>query len=97
MGHSLDVYVRNSNGSPMVGVGIEMTIDGIVCGGSLHDCADDEGHVQFDTGSGFEDSRELAYVGDRWFGPFQISGGSYTIRLAASFKSGVHYSACAMM
>jgi hypothetical protein len=81
MSHSLDVYVRSSDGNPMIGVGVEVTINGIECGGSLHECTDDKGHAHFETASGFVDYRELTYVGDRWFGPFQFSGGCYTIRL----------------
>lgn len=81
MSHSLDVYVRNSSGKPMAGVAVEITIDGIVCGGTLHEITDSGGCARFETASGFEDHREIACVGDRWFGPFLASDGSYTIRI----------------
>ncbi len=81
MNHGLDVCVRNSNGKPMVGVGVEIFIDGIVCGGSLHGSTNNDGCAHFETADWLDDCREILYAGDRSFGPFQFPEGIYTIRL----------------
>ena len=81
MGYSLDVYVQNGNGNPVADMGVEIAIDGIVCGGSLRGLTDGEGRAHFETGTGFEDRRRLAYAGDRRFGPFRLAGGLYTVEL----------------
>ncbi len=81
MNHGLDVCVRNSSGNPIIGMGVRILVDGIVCGGSLHECTNKEGCAHFETADWLDDCREIMYAGDRWFGPYEFPEGIYTIRL----------------
>lgn len=81
MNNGLNVCVRNSTGNPMVGVKVQLIVDGIVCGGALNECTNDEGCAHFATADWLDDCREIMYAGDRWFGPFAFPEGVYTIRL----------------
>ncbi len=81
MSHGLDVNVRNRNGDPIVGVGVEVVIDAYVCGGPLHTSTDNAGHAHFETADWLDDNREVTYIGKRWFGPFQFSEGVYSIHI----------------
>ena len=82
MSHSLSVQVLNSDGDPVDGVDVEMTIEGIWKGGSLSAYTDSSGHAEFETAADYESYRELWIVasGQR-FGPYRISAGSYTVTL----------------
>lgn len=82
MGHNLDVQVLDSEGEPVSGTEVEVFIVGIWKGGSLYEYTDDDGHAEFETAADYEDTRELYITahGQR-FGPYEISGGSYTVQL----------------
>ena len=82
MSHSLDVYVIDSDEDPVSGVEVEILIDGFIKGGSLTEYTDDEGHAEFETADDYEDSRQLKIkVRNEWFGPYYISGGTYTVQI----------------
>lgn len=80
MSHSLDVQVLDCDGDPMEGV--EVIIEGIFSGGSLDGTTDSDGHAEFETTDDYESYRKLnSYVCGQSFGPYDISGGSYTVQL----------------
>jgi hypothetical protein len=82
MGHCLDVQVLDRDGDPIKGVGVKIIIDGILTGGALEAFTDDEGHAEFETADDYEPYRDLnIYVRGQSFGPYDISGGSYTVQL----------------
>ncbi|HUO99038.1 MAG TPA: hypothetical protein VMU01_10235 [Rhizomicrobium sp.] len=81
MNQGLHVCVRSGSGNPMPGVGVQVLVDGIVCGGSLHECTSNDGCAHFKTAAWLDDCRQITYAGDRWFGPFEFPEGNYSIRL----------------
>ncbi|MEX2650528.1 MAG: hypothetical protein WD673_16100 [Alphaproteobacteria bacterium] len=83
MSHNLDVYVLDSDGNPISeGARVKIIIDGTFSGGALEEFTDDEGHASFETADDYEGSRQLnIYVRGQSFGPYYISGGSYTVAL----------------
>jgi hypothetical protein len=82
MSHNLSVYVLDSDGDPVRGVEVTIYIDGFFKGGSLEEYTDDEGHAEFETADDYEGSRQLKIqVREQTFGPYYISGGSYTVEL----------------
>lgn len=81
MGNYLDVQVLDPDGEPITGVEVKIGIDGIFSGGFLEEFTDDEGHASFETADEYEPSRHLTiYVRGQSFGPYDIGGGSYTVR-----------------
>lgn len=83
MSNNLDVFVTDSDGSPVEGAKVRIIIEGLFSGGSLEEFTDDEGHAEFETGGDYEDSRELTiYVRGESFGPYEIGGGAYTVELS---------------
>ena len=82
MGHSLDVYVIDSDGSPVTHTEVRVSIEGFWKGGGISEYTDDDGHAEFETADDYEDSRELTIVvhGER-FGPYSIGDGRYTVQL----------------
>jgi hypothetical protein len=82
MGHHLDVYVTDERGSPVKGAEVEIIIEGIWKGGSLRSFTGRDGHAGFQTASDYESSRKLKIrVRGRYFGPYRIGGGAYTVEL----------------
>lgn len=82
MGHSLDVQVLDSDGDSMEGVNVQIVIDGLFSGGSLEEFTDSDGHAEFETAGDYESYRKLSiYVRGQSFGPYEISGGAYTVQL----------------
>jgi len=82
MGHFLDVQVLDEDGDPVRGADVEILIKGIWKGGTLNEFTDEDGHAEFETAADYEDSRELwITVRKQRFGPFEIGGGAYTVRL----------------
>lgn len=82
MGHNLDVCVLDSADDPVKGAKVKVFIKGFWKGGSLEEFTDEEGHAEFVTAAEYEDGRELTiHVRGQSFGPYSISGGSYTVQL----------------
>lgn len=82
MGHFLDVYVLDRDGDPVEGTEVTIDIAGIWKGGTLEEYTDSEGHAEFETAENYEPSRGLTiYVRGQSFGPYEISGGAYTVNL----------------
>ena len=82
MSHNLSVYVLDSRNRPVQGARVRVVIAGLFSGGQLDEFTDDDGHANFEAGGNYEDSRELhIYVRGEEFGPYEISGGSYTVML----------------
>jgi hypothetical protein len=82
MSHSLDVQVLDCDGDPKEGVKVKIIIKGNISGGSLEEFTDSDGHAEFETAGDYESYRELKiYVRGQSFGPYDISGGAYTVRL----------------
>jgi hypothetical protein len=82
MGHYLNVQVLNRDGDPLNRVRVKIDIAGIWKGGELVEYTDSSGHAEFETAADYEDTRTLMiYVRDQSFGPYEISGGSYTVNL----------------
>lgn len=85
MSHYLSVEVLDSDGDPVkhakVSVWLESNLG--LRGGRLEPAfTDDSGHAEFETAQDYDDSHELYIrVKDQRFGPFEISGGSYTVQL----------------
>ena len=81
MGNSIDVYVVDSDGDPVSGKHVKITVTGIFSGGELEEYTDDEGHASFETADDYEDSREIYIrVGDH-LSKQEIGGGAFTIQL----------------
>ncbi len=77
MSNRIDVYVVDSDGDPVTGKLVEITVTGIFSGGGT----DDEGHASFETTGDYEDSREIYIrVGDH-LEKQDIGGGAYTVQL----------------
>lgn len=82
MSHYLDVQVLDSDGYAMAGVKVKIIIDGLFSGGALEEFTDGSGHAEFETAGNYESYRGLSiYVRGQAFGPYNISGGSYTVQL----------------
>lgn len=82
MGHCLNVKALDSKGNPLKGTKVKIIIDGLFKGGSLEKFTDGGGHAEFKTAENYESYRKLnIYVQGQSFGPYEISGGAYTVRL----------------
>jgi hypothetical protein len=82
MGHRLNVFVIDSDGEPVTGRKVTVDIEGVWKGGTLDQYTDEDGHAEFETAANYESYRQLTiYVGGQSFGPYEISGGSYTVQL----------------
>ena len=82
MGHRLNVFVTDSDGEPVTGRKVTVNIEGLWKGGTLNEYTDEDGHAEFETAADYESYRELTiHVAGQSFGPYDISGGSYTVEL----------------
>lgn len=82
MSHNLTVQVLDSDGDPVSGEDVMISIEGVLSGGYLEETTDSDGIAEFETAQDYEDSRELSIiVQNQRFGPYEIEGGSYTVTL----------------
>jgi len=82
MSHSLDVYALDREGKPLTGARVKIFIEGILKGGTIIEYTDGDGHAEFETADDYESSRNIyIYVREQSFGPYNISGGAYTVQL----------------
>lgn len=82
MAHNLSVQVLDKNGRTIKGACVVIYIEGMFSGGKLEGYTGGEGVAEFKTGGDYESSRKLHIkVRGETFGPYRISGGSYTVQL----------------
>jgi uncharacterized GH25 family protein len=82
MGNVLDVHVLDDAGEPLKGAEVQVQVEGIFSGGFLTAYTDDQGHAEFETQGDYEGSRHIKiYVRGQSFGPYDISGGAYTVQV----------------
>ncbi len=82
MGHYLNVKALDKKGNPLKGTKVKIDIAGIFKGGTIEKYTDSNGHAEFETAENYESYRKLnIYVRGQSFGPYEISGGAYTVRL----------------
>lgn len=81
MSNRIDVFVLDSDGDPVRGKLVEITVTGIFSGGGMEEYTDDDGHATFETTGDYENSREIYIrVGDH-LEKQDIGGGAYTVQL----------------
>lgn len=82
MSHRLAVFVVDSDKRPVAGTEVMIDIQGVFSGGRLTQQTNRDGHAEFETSGDYPSYRKLTiHVRDQRFGPYGISGGSYTIQL----------------
>lgn len=81
MSNRIDVLVLDSDGEPISGKEVTITVDGIFSGGRMEEYTDSDGHAEFETSDDYEDSRKIWIRVGEHLETQEIGGGAFTVQL----------------